>query len=424
MSENSMITRPMQQDEQAAVRNMMVRSFDRITSLFFSFGDHVILAEYNNSIVGAIVLEVFSVPGRGTGGLVSWVFTSPEARGLGTARTLVTEAMRWFDDHGCTTVFACIEGHNTSSANMFAGLGFEVMTPSAQLNRYGPGIFRVWKNTSHLFDLGHFLWYRDTARDPNSTEAEDSARAPHQDTAQDDTSSGLPVQTASGVSAWWVNLAVNLCIGALFVLRTGWFTSFNSVLFLWTGMAICLVTGLRSVAMKTASVVLRFPVRYQPWETFHVLSGLIAVVFGGMLPVPGSFYPVKNTWRYKENLPQLGWMATAGTLAVLLPGAILLMITHYALPGIEEFAASGHTIPGTAFFSPVFSGSAIAAGMNTIFTIVRVFLIFELLLPFFPFGCFNGRRILDWKPAVWVFLALATVLLWVVPVITTPISGV
>jgi hypothetical protein len=47
-------------------------------------------------------------------------------------------------------------------------------------------------------------------------------------------------------------------------------------------------------------------------------------------------------------------------------------------------------------------------------TIGLSLILFDIVLVFFPFVSFNGRRIWDWNKLLWGFLALATVMLFFV----------
>jgi GNAT superfamily N-acetyltransferase len=88
-----------------------------------------------------------------------WLMTDLEARGLGVGRRLVEAALRYFDGQGCGEVLAGVEGYNISSANVFAACGFTILSLGEQLRRYGLlGTFLLWHRTSHLGDVGHFLW--------------------------------------------------------------------------------------------------------------------------------------------------------------------------------------------------------------------------------------------------------------------------
>ena len=57
--------------------------------------------------------------------------------------------------------------------------------------------------------------------------------------------------------------------------------------------------------------------------------------------------------------------------------------------------------PLAVWYAPLAGAAALA----------RVMLVFEVLLPFFPLACYNGRRVLDWKPIGWAVIAAATVAL-------------
>ena len=83
MTQASLIIRPMKDDEKKIVHRIMRQSFPLIQGWFFSWTPNVLVAEQDGQVLGATVLKLFSLPENRRGGLVYWVFTAPEARGLG-----------------------------------------------------------------------------------------------------------------------------------------------------------------------------------------------------------------------------------------------------------------------------------------------------------------------------------------------------
>jgi len=131
--------------------------------------------------------------------------------------------------------------------------------------------------------------------------------------------------------------------------------------------------------------------RYRAWESGFPLSLLIALAFGGQYPVPGSFYPTSDRWRYRDLLPKLGPVALAGVL----PPLILTW-------GAWALSRLGGLTPEVSHWV----NSALAMG--------QILTLFDVVLVFFPFVSFNGRRIWDWNKLIWAGVALATVALFFV----------
>ena len=132
-------------------------------------------------------------------------------------------------------------------------------------------------------------------------------------------------------------------------------------------------------------------IRCRAWESGFPLSLLIALAFGGPYPVLGNFYPTSDRWRYRDLLPKLGPVA----LSSVLPGLALT----WGAWALSQFL-------GLAPDVSHWISSAMNMGL--------IMMLFDIVLIFFPFVSYNGRRIWDWNKLVWGFCALATVILFFV----------
>ena len=152
--------RRMHDGEERDVRALAGRVYSRPESAFFSPPPQTLVAERDGHLVGAVVPKVFALPDKRCCGAIFWLMTSPQARGLGVGGRLVGAACEYFEEHGCQEAFACVEGYNTSSSNLFAARGFTILSPGEQLRRYGlSGTFALWIKMSRLgADVGHYLW--------------------------------------------------------------------------------------------------------------------------------------------------------------------------------------------------------------------------------------------------------------------------
>jgi GNAT superfamily N-acetyltransferase len=372
--------REMQAGEERAVASVMRRSFNWFARLFFDFGDKAFVCEVDGEIVGGITLSVFSV-GRGRrGGLIKWVFTGPEARGRGVATELIDHALAWFETEGCSDVFACIEGHNTGSSNRFARRGFVALSFFQQLRRYRWNLPKVWLKTVHLFDVGHFLWLRSGEPVDGQVRAARVAGA-----------------AGSTLSFFGTILVQTLAFYGATLRWSGAGPAHAGPVLLQTFLAVAAIFSIRVVSMAFAARAMGREVVYRPWESGLFLSVVLGIFGTGPFPVPGTLYPAtvngadgRHLWSYRDELPWMGPMAYAGGISMVITGWLLQV-------------ASG----GAVELSPMLGG---AVDMGLVF--VRILLIFEVLLPVFPFACYNGRRVLEWRRASWGVMALGTVLLW------------
>lgn len=394
----------------------MVRiCFGWLAALFFDFGKQVFVYELDGQLVGAVTLGLFRIDRQRRGGLVKWIFTLPEARGMGAASELLSAALHWFELEECSDVFACVEGYNTPSSNRFSRAGFCAIGFREQLRRFGRHLPRVWIGSWHLADTGFFLWHRDAAGEgaagaatpaaaspeaavpaASNAAAGEAASAPGAAQAAAPPSAGVAAEAdAARHSSGFAGFAATVLLHSLFLggvqLR---YTDSSLTTLLWQApLVLTVLLGLRLWAMSTAARVVRLPVQYRIWESGLLLTGAVSLLFGGFFFAPGSLYPREQQWRLRDKLPQLGPIAYAGALSMLVLGWGLQILDNAQL------------------MYPEASLVALALGY------IRFLLIFEILLPVFPFTGFNGRRVLDWRRSSWGVLALGTILLWIIAVL-------
>ncbi len=356
--------RRMHGSEERAVRDLAGRVFSRPESAFFSPPPHTLVAERDGHLVGAVVPKVLALPDKRWYGAIFWLMSDPQARGLGVGRRLVEAACEHFEEHGCQEVFACVEGYNTSSSNLFAARGFSILSPGEQLRRYGlSGTFALWIKMFRLgADVGHYLWARPGATRPDYP--------------------GLQ---------WWVGtLFLSVLVFLLAEWRGAW-EGFEPVMVLGAASAIVALFGLREAAMRLAACWQGLSVRHRVWEAALPLSAGVALLLGLFFPTPGSVYPRSLVWRYQDLVPKLGLIAFAGASAVLLFAWVTWGLLRFGRPPPE--------IASWLYFGHV-AGQMLA--------------LFDVLLPFSIFVSFNGRRVWDWSRPVWAVLAAAAVGLFLV----------
>ncbi len=352
----------MQPEERKTTLSIMRRSFPVFMQLFLSLGEHTLVAKAEGKILGGVVLKTFDLPGGSKGGVIEWIFTHPEARGLGAGQALIEAGLSWLEGAGCSQIFAIVEGFNTSSSKLFATRGFSILPFREQVNRFGLlGLFRVWLASFHIFDVGHFLWGQ-----PGTT---------------------LPDRPGPQFLA---TLILNALAAAL-VIWHNWGFGRPDTTALWAfPLAALVLIELRALAMTLAAKQQGLDLRFRMWETGFTISLPLALLFGFFFPVPGSLYPKTARWRYREMLPEYGRVGLAGALPVLLIAWAAFTLMMFTTP--------------RAWVESLLSAA---------FQLGLYFSIFDILLVFFPFVSFNGRRVWDWNKALWGVCAAAVVGLFI-----------
>jgi GNAT superfamily N-acetyltransferase len=348
--------RDMQPDEKKRLGAIMRRAFSPMQALFFSWKGHTLVAERDGELLGGTVLETFSLPAERKGGIVLWIFTDPAVHGQGVGQALTEAAIAYFDAQECTDMFACVEGYNPSSSKLFATRDFSILSPGAQLRRYGLGFLPMWFHTFHFIDIGHFLWGRPPADRPDSPALQ-----------------------------WWGTLAVNTGLFWLALWRQHGFQRFNPLQLLIVPLCLLVFFGARSLSMLGAARAQGLSLRYRAWESGYPLALVIALLMGGIYPNPGSYYPRTDRWRYREWVPKLGPVALAGIVPTLL--------ISWGLWAVDRWGSLSYA------WKPWHSVAVMIGVMLSILDVLTIF---------FPLVSYNGRRVWDWKPWLWGVLALVT----------------
>lgn len=350
--------RPMRPEEKPAVRQIFLRSFAWLKRwFFFSWTPDVLVAVQGDRLLGAVMLETYPLPGGRKGGFVTWVFTAPDARGSGAGRRLIEAALDLFDTRGCAEVTTFVEGNNTSSSKLFATRGFSMLSPGQQWRRYGFRTLLQWVRWGHLLDIGHFVWARPGAAQPDSPAWQ-----------------------------WWGTFLANVLLAFLVLWRSG---GSDPLAFVAVPLSCLLFLGARTLAMQWAAAWQGLRLRFRAWETGFLVSLGMGLIFGSFFPIPGGVYPVSGQWSYRKLLPKLGPVAVAGVLpALLLTGAAWALLHFAGLP------------------------PAVHEWISYVLLIGKPLALFDTVMIFFPFWSFNGRRIGDWNRPLWALLALAALLMF------------
>jgi ribosomal protein S18 acetylase RimI-like enzyme len=353
--ESSVLIRPMVPEEMHLVHEVMRRSLPFFQRWFFAISHDVLVAEQFGRILGAIVLKFIPLPEHRKGGLLSSLFTDPEARGRGVGRMLVDGGIRFLENKGAEEILSCIEGNDSRMGNLLSSRGFGILSYGQQFQRYGFGVFPLWLRISHYIDIGRFLWVRPLIGERRRSAAQR-----------------------------WGSITINAFLLLLAVWSERGFTSMEPVLLFAVPFACAVFFLLREASMRKVASLSDLPVEFRMWESGFPASLVLAFAFGFWLPVPGSVYPARTGWKYGELIPLLGRMACASSLAIL-------MLTW----GVTLLALFPPHEPTAAFW------------LDSAKLVGEWLALFDIALPFVPYASFNGRRIWDWNKPAWVCMTLA-----------------
>ena len=360
---SDVVIRPMRDDERGTVHAVMRRAFPLVDQWAFAWTPNVLVAERGGQLLGAIVLRLFTLPHNRKAGSVAWVFTAPEVRGQGLGQRLVEAGLDFFERQRCDEILVTVEGFNTSSSKLFATRGFKILSPGAQFRRYGLATFAVWAKLSHYFDLGHFLWVRPA-----------------------------PQASDSPTLQWWGTIVANSLIGLLMLWRLGDSRAINPGMWLGLPLVVMVLFGARYLGMGLMARQQELTVRFRTWESGFLLSTAIALLFpGAMYPIPGSVYPTTNQWRYRDLLSKLGRIAFAGTLPILLIVWGAWLISQLGILSTD-----------------------INSWLDILLLVGKPLILFDIVIPFFPFVSFNGRRLWDWNKGIWAVLATGAITVFLI----------
>lgn len=352
-------------DDWPAVQAMAQRSFPAPQGKFIRPTEEGTLALVDDTPAAAALLRTFPLRDGRRVGYIAWLFTDPAFQSQGLAKRLIAASVARLEDLGCRHILTDIEGHNTASAFSFVGNGFRRIGFADQWRIIGPSnLPRLWLRT---VDPGHFIWMRDV-------------------------NPALPRPDLQRLSTWGINWLFALT-ATLFGTSLLSFISLNrpsgtDALALLLG--VVLVFGFREAAMRMTAKAKGWPLEYRIWDSAFIFALPVAVLFGKLFPLPGGLYPRQDRWRYPDALPALGLAAVAGTISVMALVALSLVVSRMQVQGFMQALASAVLFIG------------------------KPLLLFDSILAFPPFSCFNARRIFDLHRGLWAGFAVlgAILFLW------------
>ncbi|MBP7237848.1 MAG: GNAT family N-acetyltransferase [Petrotogaceae bacterium] len=354
MVEQNVIIRLATAKDKKTLSKIKNNAFPFLMRFFFSSSKDTLVAEKNGEVVGGAVLKIFNLKNKKCGHVLE-LFVSKEEQKNGVGKKLAQASLTYMKDMGCEEIFACVEGNNTGSSNIFSKNGFSVLSLYDQIKNYGFSYFKLLYNTFHIFDIGHFLW-------------KFPANQKHFD---------------SSAVQFLMSILLNIIVFLIACLRINnsiW-TAPGELLYVSAAFSILFIV--RFIFMITASKVQRIPVRFRLWESGITLNILIAGIFGGFFPVPGSIYPKQTEWRYPDLKKKLGIVGLSGIISTALVLSIFTLI--------QKFGNTDHPLN-------TFVAYNILIGKNLLF--------FNVLIPIFPLGCYDSRRVFDNSKLLWAVLAL------------------
>lgn len=364
------------EETRSRLEDVASAAFPTPQDLFVDMTEHVLAARVDGEVVGGVVLDVVDGSG-GPVGIVTWLFTSPDAQGRGVGGRLVEEAIEYLRAEGCRAAVAVVKWSNTPSSKLFARREFERTSSLAVVRRYGTrqgGL--VLARSFHLVGVSCDLWVRRFS---------DGAAPTATSVRSDATAADVPAEprvdrsTARSAGRFGETLVVHALLLAVVVGGLSVLTWDRTTLLL--GGVAALLIGLRWLPYFVSTALDDRRWGFWSWGNVYPFAGVIAL-FDGFLPVPGHVAPEQRVWSYREALPVLGPAAT--TWAGLLVGGLAV------LPGLQ--------------------GQLDDAIWRSLRVTLTVFVVVDLWLVVWPFEGYNGRVVYDWNRAVWVALSAGAAL--------------
>jgi len=238
MVEQNVIIRLATAKDKKTLSKIKNNAFPFLMRFFFSSSKDTLVAEKNGEVVGGAVLKIFNLKNKKCGHVLE-LFVSKKEQNNGLGKKLVQASLAHMKTIGCEEVFACVEGNNTGSSNIFSKNGFAVLSLYDQIKNYGFSYFKLLYNTFHIFDIGHFLW-------------KFPANQKHFD---------------SSAVQFLMSILLNIIVFLIACLRINnsiW-TAPGELLYVSAAFSILFIV--RFIFMITASKVQRIPVRFRLWES-------------------------------------------------------------------------------------------------------------------------------------------------------------
>lgn len=354
--------RPMCDDEDAEVRAVVNRAFDRFDRLLFSTRgrETLVAVDTDGRIVGGVVLHATSPGTLGRLGIVHFIFADPDVpiRGIGTV--LRDAADIRFAELGCTETSARIDVTNSASQALHRAGGYRPTSVAEQVRRWGWRLPVRWWQAGTGFDPGMQLWLRPAPEDRPAPRL-------------------------------WRTLATTVVLNLLLLALVAWRAPRTDASILAVVGTLALTVagflGARAAAIRLAARRQRLQLGHVPWTNGLGLAGLLAVGLGVWFPLTGSSTSQRPGWRHDHHAAALGRAHLAGALVVA-----ALAWTVVVIEPTGGWLAWGEVRRAAVMLA-----------------------LFDLTFGFPPMIGTAARHIRSWSPMVWVVLAV----LGVGPLLTT-----
>lgn len=362
---------PNDKGTRATLKEIASAAFPTPQNKFVTLSDHVLAAQVQGDIAGGVVLNL--VDGTdGPVGIISWLFTKPDAQGAGVGSRLLESAIEYLRDRNCQAAVAVVHWTNTPSSKLFARRGFERTSSFALARRFGlkqAGL--VYARSQHFMNFSCDLWSRKFSSQAHSTESH-TLRASERTQQTNNESTRSQWRSVGRFGETLLVHAILLMIVVGGITLGSWDQTV-----LVAGVVGGLLIAVRLLLYFGATIRDETQWMFWSWGNVYPFAGGIAL-FGGFVPVPGHVAPKQRDWSYETVPPVLGPVAALWG-ALLLAGLI-------ALVGV---------------------GDRLDDAVQQLLQItLTVFVVMDIWLVIWPFNGYNGRLVYDWNRIVWGILAV------------------
>jgi Zn-dependent protease/GNAT superfamily N-acetyltransferase len=366
--DHEILVREMLSGEEDKVRDFFEGNLGVIDRVFFllAFRDALksapkqlgtsLVAVFDGEIVGSVSLRIVVYAGKRIG-LVDAIVADKEFRGKGIGKSLLDEALSWFEKKDCEIICATVDRFNSPSWNMFIHKGFSSYGLREQFRDLGLSFIRLWSTEFYIVGGGTFFLKKTDGKDK-----------------QKEVGEGWQFLVG------WLGLALVL-----------WMMAFRQ----GASLDIPAVLGVAGLGFFTHELAHRLVARrfgletiFKAWDSGIFFGWLLAVILGALYPAYGSTYIKQVDWRYDPEQEAMGLIYVAGPTVSLVLATLFWVSSLYLNDGfLVTIARMGYV---TNFVLVMFN-----------------------LIPIQAAGGFawDGRKIYTWNRTVWALLVIALTLL-------------